>query len=122
VLHLPQEGTHRYQLPRHKEQEERKNEETLAGKVRHDLAACGKLHDKVSSPTTTQDETKREQVRNPLSQTTLRPFLRSKDLSDWMMNREYFRKYSQTYGPFDFDGANNNSQVAEDFFCPARPF
>jgi hypothetical protein len=39
-----------------------------------------------------------------------------------MMNREYFLKYSQTYGPFDLDGASDNdgldSQVAEDFCCP----
>jgi hypothetical protein len=43
-----------------------------------------------------------------------------------MMNREYFLKYSQTYGPFELDGANDNdglnSQVAEDFCCSARPF
>jgi hypothetical protein len=43
-----------------------------------------------------------------------------------MMNRERFPKYSQTYGPFDFDGASDNHglnfQVAEDFCCPARPF
>jgi hypothetical protein len=42
-----------------------------------------------------------------------------------MMNRGYFPKYSQTYGPFDLDGASDNdglySQVAEDFCCPARP-
>jgi hypothetical protein len=56
VLHLPQEGTHRYRLPRQKEQEERKNEETPAGKVRHESAARGKLQDEVSSPTTTQEK------------------------------------------------------------------
>jgi hypothetical protein len=42
-----------------------------------------------------------------------------------MMNREYFLKYSLD-GPFDLDGASDNdglnSQVAEDFCCPARPF
>jgi hypothetical protein len=94
VLHLPQEGTHRYRLPRHKEQEERQNEETPAGKVRHESAARGKLQDEVSSPTPTQEETKTEEVRNPLPQTTLRQVFRSKDFSDWMMNREYFLKYS----------------------------
>jgi hypothetical protein len=126
VLQLPQEGTHRYRLPRQKEQEERQNEETPAGKVRHELEARGKLHDEVSSPTTTQEETKAEEVRNPLPQTTLRPVFRSKDFSDMMTNREYFLKYSQTYRPFDLDGASDNdglnSQVAEDFFCPAHPF
>jgi hypothetical protein len=94
--------------------------------VRPESAARGKLHDEVSSPTTTQEETKTEEVRNPLPQTTLRPVFRSKDFSDWMMNREYFPKYSQTYGPFDLDGASDsdglNSQVAEDFCCSARPF
>jgi hypothetical protein len=109
-----------------KEQKERKNEETPAGKVRHESAARGKLHDEVSSPTATQDETKTKEVRNPLPQTTLRPSFRSKDFSDWMMNREYFLKYSQTCGPFDLYGASDNdglhSQVAEDFCCPARPF
>jgi hypothetical protein len=126
VLHLIQEGAHRYRLPRHKEQEERHNEETPAGKVRHESAARGKLQDEVSSPTATQDETKTKKVRNPLPQTTLRPVFRSKDFSDWMMNRGYFLKYSMTYGPFDLDGASDNdglnSQVAEDFSCPARPF
>jgi hypothetical protein len=127
VLHLPQEGTHRYRLPRQKEQEERKNEETPAGKVRLESEARGKLQDEVSSPTTTQEETKTNKVRNPLPQTTLRPIFRSKDSSDGMMNRENYLKYSQTYGPFDLDGANendglDNSQVAEDFCCPARPF
>jgi hypothetical protein len=41
-----------------------------------------------------------------------------------MMNIENFLKYSQTYGPFDFSSDNDglNSQVAEDFCCPARPF
>jgi hypothetical protein len=95
--------------------------------VRPESAARGKLQDEVSSSTTTQEKTKTEEVRNPLPQTTLRPVLRSKDFSDWMMNREYFLKYSQTYGPFDLlDGASDNdglnSQVAEDFCCPARPF
>jgi hypothetical protein len=56
----------------------------------------------------------------------LRPAFRSKDFSGRMMNREYFLKYSQTYGPFDLDGASDNdglnSQVAEDFCCPERPF
>jgi hypothetical protein len=126
LLHLPQEGTHRYRLPRHKEQEERQNEETPAGKERHESAARGKLHDAFSSPTGTVDETKTDEVRNPLPQTTLRSVFRSKDFSDSMMNREYFLKYSQTYGPFDLDGASDNnalnSQVAEDFCCPARPF
>jgi hypothetical protein len=110
-------------LPRHKEQEERHNEKTPAGKVRPESAACGKLHDEVSSPIATQEETKIEEVRNPLPQTTLRPVFRSKDFTDWMMNREYFLNYSQTYGPFDLDGANDNnglnSKVAEDFCCPA---
>jgi hypothetical protein len=50
--------------------------------VRHDSAARGKLQDEVSSPTTTRDETKTEEVRNPLPQTTLRPVSRSKDFSD----------------------------------------
>jgi hypothetical protein len=126
VLHLPQEGTHRYRLPRQKEQEERKNEETPAGKVRPESAARGKLQDEVSSSTATHDETKTKEVRDPLPQTTLRPVFRSKDFSDWRMNREYFLKYSQTYGPFDLNGASDNdgfnSQVAEDFCCPARPF
>jgi hypothetical protein len=94
--------------------------------VRHESATRGKLHGGVSSPTPTQDETKREEVRNPLPQTTLRQVFRSKDFSDWMMNRKYFLKYSQTYGPFDLDGAGDNdglnSQVATDFCCPARPF
>jgi hypothetical protein len=31
-----------------------------------------------------------EEVRNPLPQTTLRPIFRSKNFSDWMINREYF--------------------------------
>jgi hypothetical protein len=119
VLHLPQEGTHRYRLPKYKEQEERQNEETPAGKVRPESAARGKLHDEVSSPTTTWYETKTEKVRTPLPQTTLRLVFRSKDFSGWMMNREYFLKYSRTYGPFDLDGASDNdgliSQVAEDF-------
>jgi hypothetical protein len=39
---------------------------------------------------------------------------------------KYFLKYSQTYEPFDLDGASDNdglySQVAEDCCCPARPF
>jgi hypothetical protein len=126
VFHLPQEGTHRYRLPIRKEQEGRHNEESPAGKVRPESAACGKLHDEVSSPTATHDETKTEEVRYPLPQTTLRPFFRSKDFSDGMMNKEYFLKYSQTYEPFDLDGACDNdglnSQVAEDFCCPARPF
>jgi hypothetical protein len=43
-----------------------------------------------------------------------------------MMNKEYFLKYSRTYETFDLDGASDNdglnSQVAEDFCCPARPF
>jgi hypothetical protein len=82
VLHLPQEGTHRYRLPRQKDQEERKNEETPAGKVRPESAACGKLHDEFSSPKATQEETKTEEIRSPLPQTTLRPIFRSKDLSD----------------------------------------
>jgi hypothetical protein len=34
--------------------------------------------------------------------------------------------YSSTYGPFDLDGGSDNdgldSQVAEGFCCPARPF
>jgi G3E family GTPase len=119
VLHLPQEGTHRYRLLKHKEQEERQNEETPAGKVRHESAARGKLHGEVSSPATTQDETKTEEARNPLPQTTLRPVFRSKGFNDSMMNREYFLKYSQAYGPFDLDRASDNdglnSQVAEDF-------
>jgi hypothetical protein len=40
-----------------------------------------------------------------------------------MMNREYFLKYSQTYGPFDLDGASDglNSQVAEDFLLSGAP-
>jgi hypothetical protein len=63
----------------------------------------------------------------PLPQTTLlRPIFRNKDFSDCMMNREYFLKYSQTYGPFDLDGVSDNdgvnSSVAEDFCCPASPF
>jgi hypothetical protein len=41
-----------------------------------------------------------------------------------MMNKEYFLKYSQTYGHFDLDGASDNdglnSQVAEDLCCTAR--
>jgi hypothetical protein len=123
---LLQEGTHRYRLSRQKEQEKRHNEETPAGKVRHDSAARGKLQDEVSSPTTIGDEAKPVEVRNPLPQTTLKPVFKSKDFSDWMMNREYFLKYAQTYGPFDFDGASDNdglySQVAEDFCCPVRPF
>ena len=94
--------------------------------MRPESAARGKLQDEVSSPTATQEETRTEEVRDPLPQTTLRPVFRSKDFSDWMMNREYFLKYSQTYGPFDLDGASDNdglnSQVAEDFCCPARPF
>jgi hypothetical protein len=94
--------------------------------VRHESAARGKLHDEVSSPTTTQDETKTEEVRNPSTQTTLRQVFRSKVFIDWMMNREYFLRYSQTYGPFYLDGSNDNaglnSQEAEDFCCPARPF
>jgi hypothetical protein len=126
VFHLPQEGTHRYQLPICKEQEEQQNEETPAGQVRPESAARGKLQSEVSSPTTTHDETKREEVRNPLPQTTLRPFFRSKDFSEWMMNMVYFLKYSQTYGPFDLNGASDNdglnSQVAEGFCCPPRPF
>jgi hypothetical protein len=92
--------------------------------VRPESAARGKLHDAVSSPTTTMEETKTEEVRNPLPQTTLRPVFRSKDFSDWMMNTEYFLKCSETYGPFDLDGASDNdglsSQVAEIFCCPAR--
>jgi hypothetical protein len=44
---------------------ERFKEEILAGKVRRESAARGKLHVEVSSPTTTQDETKTEE-RNPL--------------------------------------------------------
>jgi hypothetical protein len=126
VLHLPQEGTHRYRLYRQKEQKERHNEDTPAEKVRPKSKACGKLHNEVSSSTATQEKTKTEEVRNPLPQTTWRPVFRSKDFSDWMMNGEYFLKYSQTYGPFDLDGASDNdglnSQVAEDFCCPARPF
>jgi hypothetical protein len=44
-----------------------------------------------------------------------------------MMNiREYFLKYSKTYGPFDLDGASDNdglnSPMAENFCSPARPF
>ena len=43
-----------------------------------------------------------------------------------MLNREYFLRYAEEYGPFDLDGAcdndGNNTQVAEDFCCPARPF
>jgi hypothetical protein len=58
----------------------------------------------------------RQKVRDPLPQTRVRPVFRSKDFSDWMMNR----------GPFDLDGASDNdglnSQVAENFCCPARPF
>jgi hypothetical protein len=92
---------------------------SLIRSLRHEPAACGKLQDEVSSPTTTQDETKTEKVRNPLPQTTLRLVLRSKDFSDWMMNMEYFLKHSQTCGPFDLDGASDNyglnSQVPEDF-------
>jgi hypothetical protein len=95
-------------------------------KVRHESAGRGKLHDEVSAPTTTQDETKTDELRNPLPQTTLRPIFMSKDFSYWMMNREYYLKYSQTYGPFDLDGASDydglKSQVAEDSCCPARPF
>jgi hypothetical protein len=53
VLHWPQEGTHRYRLPRHKEQEERQNEDTQAGKVKLESAARGKLQDEVSSPIAT---------------------------------------------------------------------
>jgi hypothetical protein len=93
--------------------------------VRIESAARGKLRYEVLSPTAaTHDETKTEEVRNSLPQTTLRPVFRSKDYSDLMMNRKYFLKYSQTYGPFDLDGASDNdglhnSQVAEDFcyFC-----
>jgi hypothetical protein len=95
-------------------------------KVRHESAARGKLQDEVSSPTTTLEETKTEEVRNPLPQTTLRLVLRSKDFSDSMMNREYLLKFSQTYGHFDLDGASDSdgliSQVAEDICCPARTF
>jgi hypothetical protein len=126
VLHLSHKGTHRYRLPRQEEQEKRQYEETPAGKVRHELAARGKLQDEVLSPTTTHDEAKIGELRNPLPQTTLRAVFRSKDFSDWMMSSEYFLEYSQTYGPFDLDGASDNdglnSQVAEDFCCPARPF
>jgi hypothetical protein len=126
VLHLPQEVTHCYRLPGQKEQEERQNEETPAGKVRHESAASNKLHGEVSSPTTAKSVTKRKEVRNPLPQTTLRPIFRSKDFSDMMMNSEYILKYSQTYGHFDLDGGSDNDglnfQVAEDFCCPARPF
>jgi hypothetical protein len=92
VLHLPQEGTHRYRLPTHEELEERQNEEPPAGKVRLESAARGKVHGDVSSPTTIQDETKTKEVRHPLPQTTLRQVFRSKDYSDWMMNREDFLK------------------------------
>jgi hypothetical protein len=113
-------------MSKQKEQEERHNEETPAGKVKHESAARGKLEDEVSSPTTTHDEIKAEEVRDPLPQTTLQLVLRSKDFSDWMMYREYFLKYSQTYGPFDLDRASDNeglnSQVAEIFCCPARSF
>jgi hypothetical protein len=42
------------------------------------------------------------------------------------MNREYFLKYYRTYGLFDLYGASDNdgrnSQVAEEFYCPTRPF
>jgi hypothetical protein len=61
---LPQ-GAHRYRLPKQKKQEERHEEETPTGKVRPLSAARGKLQGEVSSPTTTQDETKTEEVRNP---------------------------------------------------------
>ena len=83
-----------YQTTTKKEQEERKNEETPAGKVRTELAARGKLQDEVPSPTTTQEETKTEEVRYLLPQMTLRLVFRSKDFNDWMMNREYFMKCS----------------------------
>jgi hypothetical protein len=100
-------------VPKQEEQEERRNAKTPAEKERHESAARGKLHGEVSSPTATQDETKTKEVRNPL-----RPTYRSKDFSDWMMNREYFLKHTHTYGPFDLDGASDNdgldSQVAED--------
>jgi hypothetical protein len=42
-----------------------------------------------------------------------------------MLNREYFLKNSQTYGPFDLDGASGNdgmdSQVAEDLLLSGAP-
>jgi hypothetical protein len=82
LFHLPQEGTHRYRLPKPEEQEERQNEEIPVVKVRHESATRGKLQGEVSSPTTTHDETKTEEVQNPSPQTTLRPFFRSKDYSD----------------------------------------
>jgi hypothetical protein len=95
-------------LPRQKEQEKRKNEEIPAGKVRPESAARGKLQYEVSSPIATHEETTTKEVRTPLPQTTLRLVFTSKDFSDWMMNREYFLKYSHTYGPFDLDGASDN--------------
>jgi hypothetical protein len=82
--------------------------------VRHEPAARGKLQGDVSSPTATQGETKTKEVRNPL-----KPIFRSKDFGEWMMNREYFLKYTHTFGPFDLDGASDNDslnfQVAGDF-------
>jgi hypothetical protein len=105
-LHLPNEGTHRYRLPIHEEQDERHNEVTPAGKARPELVARGKLHGEVSSSETTHNETKTEEVRNPLPQTSLRPVFWSKNFSDKIMNREYFLKYSQTCGPFDLDGTS----------------
>jgi hypothetical protein len=72
------------------------------------------LQDEVSSPTATPEETKTEEARNPLPQTTLRQVFRSKDFSDWMMNREYFLKYSQTYGPFDLGGASDVDDILDE--------
>jgi hypothetical protein len=50
--------------------------------MRNESAARGKLQSEVSSPTATHDETKTEEVRNSLPQTTLMPIFRRKDLSE----------------------------------------
>jgi hypothetical protein len=69
VLHLPQEGTHRYRLLRHKEHRERRNEEIPAGKVRHESATRGKVQGEViiSSHAATQDETKTRRRTKPVT-------------------------------------------------------
>jgi hypothetical protein len=69
-------------MPIHEEQEDQHHEKTQAGKVRPKSATLGKLHGEVSSPTSAMDENKTKEVRDPLPQTTLRPFFRSKDFSD----------------------------------------
>ena len=68
-----------------------------------------------------------EEVRTPSPRTLEREEGLQDFYRDWMLDREYFHKYSRQYiRPFDLDGASDNdgmtSQVLTNYCCPTRPF